>query len=972
MSDQGYTPPGAPPNTPGLPQNPLPIVWQGFEGLNTKAAQQGIKDQEMFVCDGFMPLGPNNLRVLRDLGGAIYTAPGILTIKSFGFGNIGATPICIVCLSDGSLIQVNTNTLVQTTIGGPGTITNFNMGFSQWSSLYSIIVSAQTNGYFLWDGASLFKSGSLSPQVTVINGGSNYTSPPTITTQSFGAQATGYIDFTASGNPTNGQTITLNGVVWTFVSGSAGAHQTHIQGTLGFTLFQLTQDLSAASDAGLVVATYNFTTNPPSARSALTIVYNTSGTVGNAYTLAASTATPSGATLTGGVNGGAGATFTGVVTNGSLTSVKVTNPGSGYTPQEDVILTITGGGSDNMASATPVISTDSGIASVTVNNGGQGYSALVSVTPSGGGASVEATFSVVGSNGVITQVIVQNPGIGYTSVPSLLVADLASGAVGTGAVLTAVLAAGQIGSVTVNTPGSGYVTAPILTVVGDGVGAVLQANISASAVSSIDVVNAGIGYTHAGIQFNGGNNGAAAVASLMPFGVSGTSVETYVSRVWVVNGRTGQESAPGDPTDFSAADGSDPFESNDSFLKVAYQKLIQSNGFLYILGDSSMNYISGVSTSGNPAITTFNNLNVDPQIGTPWPDTVQAFGRDIVFANSIGVYVSYGGSVTKVSDALDGIYATVPESSWTPSFKPSAAVMTIFGIQVYILLMQVIDQVTEAQVTKCLMWDGKKWWTSPQTGLTIGFAATQEINSVLTAYCSPEGVTIKPMFTTPTKADTMTKYLYSKLWDNGGVFTTKVVRQVYAIMQANANSLGTQASGYIQFAANPSPGDTITLNGVVWTFVTGTAVGNQTQIQGTAGFTIVELGLDLTASTNPLLMVASYLGNIGPPVRINITYNAAVAQGNTYTLASSSANGTPSGAHLTGGTDPEAVYFTPIREAGLGTEVGFFLQQVGPVIIGPIPYSDAGRIIGIRVRTTTQDVQMNSITIFTNIQQSNV
>src|SRR5258708_613148 len=102
-----YSAVGQPPNTPGLPQNPLPIVYSGFTGLNTKASQQGIADQESFVCDGFMPLGPNNLRVLRDLGTAIYTAPGGRTIKNFAFGNIGSLPICLVCLDNGSLVQVN-------------------------------------------------------------------------------------------------------------------------------------------------------------------------------------------------------------------------------------------------------------------------------------------------------------------------------------------------------------------------------------------------------------------------------------------------------------------------------------------------------------------------------------------------------------------------------------------------------------------------------------------------------------------------------------------------------------------------------------------------------------------------------------------------------------------------------------------------------------------------------------------------
>ncbi len=41
------------------------------------------------------------------------------------------------------------------------------------------------------------------------------------------------------------------------------------------------------------------------------------------------------------------------------------------------------------------------------------------------------------------------------------------------------------------------------------------------------------------------------------------------------------------------------------------------------------------------------------------------------------------------------------------------------------------------------------------------------------------------------------------------------------------------ASGSISFAANPSPGATITLGGTVWTFVSGTPSGDETEIQAT-------------------------------------------------------------------------------------------------------------------------------------------
>ena len=29
------------------------ITWEGFTGLNTNASRVGIKDTELFICDGF-------------------------------------------------------------------------------------------------------------------------------------------------------------------------------------------------------------------------------------------------------------------------------------------------------------------------------------------------------------------------------------------------------------------------------------------------------------------------------------------------------------------------------------------------------------------------------------------------------------------------------------------------------------------------------------------------------------------------------------------------------------------------------------------------------------------------------------------------------------------------------------------------------------------------------------------------------
>lgn len=122
--------------------------------------------------------------------------------------------------------------------------------------------------------------------------------------------ATGSISFAA--NPSNGQTITLNSRVFTFVNDNSGWPNNHtnykinIGFDLGGTMFFLADPNSGAlttgttylADGALNVADY--ATLNTGAAWLLTVSYIVPGTIGNTYTLAASTATPSGATLTGG------------------------------------------------------------------------------------------------------------------------------------------------------------------------------------------------------------------------------------------------------------------------------------------------------------------------------------------------------------------------------------------------------------------------------------------------------------------------------------------------------------------------------------------------------------------------------------------------------------------------------------------------------------------------------------------------
>jgi hypothetical protein len=334
---------------------------------------------------------------------------------------------------------------------------------------------------------------------------------------------------------------------------------------------------------------------------------------------------------------------------------------------------------------------------------------------------------------------VTNGGTGYTGVPTVA----ASGGSGSGATFLATVSGGSVVSVAILTPGTGYKAGEIVT----------------------------LGFS------GGGGSAAAATIEITPFAISGTAIEIYAGRVWIANGPAITFSAPGSVTDFSSADGGGNFTSSDSFLRVAYIQLIQTNGFLYLIADSSINYISGVQTSGNPLVTTFTNQNADPEIGTPWPSTVNTFSRNILFANAFGAHVSYGASVNKISDMLDGVYNTVPNFG---GIIPSAAKAIIFGKRVWLLLLPIIDPVSGQQVNKILMWDSKRWWSSPQD-VPLFYIQNQEIASVLTAW-GTNGTAIYPLFQNPTTA--FAKVVQTKLWDKpGGYQFVKAASRLWGLLQ---------------------------------------------------------------------------------------------------------------------------------------------------------------------------------------------
>ena len=171
--------------------------------------------------------------------------------------------------------------------------------------------------------------------------------------------------------------------------------------------------------------------------------------------------------------------------------------------------TLTLVGTGVSASAVIGFNTEGSIRLITLSNRGGGYSAIptigVSSAPAGGVTGILTATMISGINVCnknisdnlksVQQVVITNPGSGYTIAPTLQV----TGGGGSGAAGTVFIGDGTVGIVTLSDAGSGYTTAPTVTItapVGVGTQATAEAVVSsAGTITSINIVNAGAGYT---------------------------------------------------------------------------------------------------------------------------------------------------------------------------------------------------------------------------------------------------------------------------------------------------------------------------------------------------------------------------------------------------------------------------------------------------------------------------------------------
>lgn len=194
---------------------------------------------------------------------------------------------------------------------------------------------------------------------------------------------------------------------------------------------------------------------------------------------------------------------------GNFTNITVLNGGSGYTKGVRIVVNTSSG---TGAVLEPVVVAGV-ITDVTIIDGGVGYQVSDTLTPFVGGAILVPKVSRI--TGSIEGVVIIDPGIGYIAPPVLTV--VGAGGLGTGlyegntaAILDAIEDQGSIVRVTISDPGQNYPadTDTTILVTGDGENAVFTPVIYNTEIVDVIVENAGEGYTTINLTVIGNGSGA--------------------------------------------------------------------------------------------------------------------------------------------------------------------------------------------------------------------------------------------------------------------------------------------------------------------------------------------------------------------------------------------------------------------------------------------------------------------------------
>jgi hypothetical protein len=278
-----------------------------------------------------------------------------------------------------------------------------------------------------------------------------------------------------------------------------------------------------------------------------------------------------------------------------------------------------------------------------------------------------------------------------------------------------------------------------------------------------------------------GDFGGTLPPTPMPVGLPGIyALEVYMGRLWVAGKDVISFSAPLNGADFNTANGAGSFAYFGNKLVYTYTAMWASAGYLFVFGDSSTDTISNVliDTTGGEAITLFNYLNADPQIGHNVPRKVGPFGRFMNTITSMGIFLTYGSDAQASGEKLTNLWATLDQTRFLPTLAP----VTMFGKRFMLCNGEFTDPWGRKR-SMLLVWDGTKWTVASQN-LDLTHIGYYEQDTKIDAY-GTDGTSLYHLFDHPDPA--LPKRLSTKLTKGAGIsqITIKNFKRLFMELHDN-------------------------------------------------------------------------------------------------------------------------------------------------------------------------------------------
>ena len=131
-------------------------------------------------------------------------------------------------------------------------------------------------------------------------------------------------------------------------------------------------------------------------------------------------------------------------------------------------------------------------------------------------------------------------------------------------------------------------------------------------------------------------------------------IAVFKDRVFLAFNRTIQFTSANTYNDFSVVNGAGALSDNYPSLSEKIMFLKSTADYLYVIGDHAVHEIYGVSILSDGS-TVFNNIDAIQQVGSLYPDTVNAIGSTVVLMGDTGINLAAGTSSQSISRYLEGL-----------------------------------------------------------------------------------------------------------------------------------------------------------------------------------------------------------------------------------------------------------------------------------------------------------------------------